>query len=191
MDPGLLNSRLYFPEFTVWGQKKIKTKRRDDEQNEENYEFIIRKRLNLSEYLTFQCDNITYIILTVEEYQKEKGYLLLRCEKARVHSYYDTCSVQRMVDAKKKNGASGQELTVIYSEVPCELVRLISGTANQSDHHNKTLYRYEVSLDNSWILMVGDQMIIKHKLDTYKAIVKSYFRTHIQQTVGIEMESEA
>jgi hypothetical protein len=191
MDPGLLNRRLIFSEFTVWGQKKIKTKRRDNEQNEENYEFIIRKRLNLSEYLTFQCDNITYIILTVEEYQKEKGYLLLRCEKARVHSYYDTCSVKRMVEANKKNGASGQELSVIYSEVPCELVRFISGTANQSDQHNKTLHRYEVSLDNSWILMVGDQMIIKHKLDTYKAIVTSYFRAHTQQTVGIEMESEA
>jgi hypothetical protein len=191
MDPGLLNKRLIFQEFTVWGQKKIKTKRRDNEQNEENYEFIIRKGLNLSEYLTFQCDNITYIILTVEEYQKEKGYLLLRCEKARVHSYYDTCSVQRMVEANKKNGASGQELSVIYSEVPCELVRFISGTSNQSDQHNKTLHRYEVSLDNSWILMVGDQMIIKHKLDTYKAIVTSYFRAHTQQTVGIEMESEA
>jgi hypothetical protein len=193
MNPGLLNKRLAFDPIgkTVWGRRFIKTKRRDDEQNEEMYDFIIRKTSNIKEYLTFLCEGISYIVLTVEEYQKEKGYLLLRCEKSRIHSFYDSCTVKRLVDATKYNGADGQELSTIYSEVPCELVQLISGSANQSEQQNDLIQRFELYLENSYVLNVGDELDILHKLDNYKAKVIGYFRTHTHQTVEIELESEA
>jgi hypothetical protein len=192
MNPGLLNKRLSFSSIgTLWGKKIVKTKRRDSEQNEETYDFLIRKNSGVQEYLTFNCEEISYIVLTVEEYQKEKGYLLLRCEKAKIHSFYDTCTVKRLVDATKDNGAAGQELSTIYSEVPCELVRLVSGSSNQSEQQNDLIQRFELFLENSFILKVGDELEIVHKLDTYKAKVTGYFRTHTHQTVDVELESEA
>jgi hypothetical protein len=191
MNPGLLNKRLSFQFGEIWGQKIVKTKRRDKEQNEESYDFIIRKNSNVQEYLTFLCEDISYIILTVEEYQKEKGYLFLRCEKSRIHSFYDSCTVKRFVDADKENGATGQVLSEVYNRIPCELVRLISGSANQSEQQNDLLQRFELYLENSYVLKVGDELEIIHKLDTYKAKVTGYFRAHTQQTVEIELESEA
>jgi hypothetical protein len=191
MNPGLLNKRLSFQFGEIWGQKIVKTKRRDKEQNEESYDFIIRKNSNVQEYLTFLCEDISYIILTVEEYQKEKGYLFLRCEKSRIHSFYDSCTVKRFVDADKENGATGQILSEVYTQIPCELVRLISGSANQSEQQNDLIQRFELFLENSYVLKVGDELEIFHKLDTYKAKVTGYFRTHTHQTVDVELESEA
>jgi hypothetical protein len=157
MNPGLLNKQLAFSTIgKVWGQRIVKSKRRDNEQNEESYDFIIRKRTEIEEYLTFNCEGISYIVLTVEEYQKEKGYLLLRCEKSKVHTFYDSCTIQRLVDAPKDNGATGQVLATIYSDVPCELVRVISSTSNQSDQQNEVIQRFELSLENSYILKIGD-----------------------------------
>jgi hypothetical protein len=192
MNPGLLNKKLSFGFGSIWGQKVVKTKRRDDEQNEETYDFIIRKNTNVKEYLTFICEDISYLVLTVEEYQKEKGYLFLRCEKSKIHSFYDSCTVQRlMADVKKMNGATGQVLTEVYKQIPCELVRLISGSSSQSEQQNDIIQRFELHLENFYVLKAGDELEIVHKLDTYKAKVTGYFRTHTHQTVDVEMESEA
>jgi hypothetical protein len=191
MNPGLLNKRLLFEFGGIWGKKTVKTKRRDDEQNEEMYDFIVRKNQNLKEYMTFNCEGTSYIVLTVEEYQKEKGYLLLRCEKSRIHSFYDTCTVKRLMDSTKENGADGQVLNIIYSDISCELIRVISGGASESQQQNNIIQRFELYLENSYSLMIGDDLEITHKLDIYKAKVKNYFRTHTHQTVEIELESEA
>jgi hypothetical protein len=193
MNPGLLNKRLAFASIgkTFWGQKIVKTKRRDDEQNEEMYDFIVRKNRNLKEYMTFVCEDTSYIVLTMEEYQKEKGYLLLRCEKSRIHSFYDRCTVSRLIDATKDNGADGQVLSNIFTDIPCELVRTTSGGASQSQQQNDIMQRFELYLENSYALMIGDELEITHKLDVYKVKVKNYFRTHTHQTIEIELETEA
>jgi hypothetical protein len=192
VNPGELNKRLSFESFNSWGKKIVKTKRRDDEQNEEMYDFIVRKNQNLEEYMTFDCEGVSYIVLTVEEYQKEKGYLFLRCEKSKIHSFYDSCTVQRLMDdVEKKNGATGQVLTEIYKQIPCELVRLISGSSSQSQQQNDIIQRFELHLENSYVLKAGDELEIVHKIDTYKAKVKGYFRTHTHQTVEVDVEREA
>jgi hypothetical protein len=191
MNAGKLNKRLYFDTFTIYGQKIIKNKRRDDEQNEESYEFIIRKRTGIEEYQTFICDNISYIILTVDEYQKEKGYLLLRCEKAKIHSFYDTCTVSRLVETETEYGETIHSLQPIFTNIPCELIRIISASMNQTDQHNEVALRYELNLENQYTIKNGDKVEIVHKQDIYKAIVQSYFRTHTHQIVQIELEGEA
>lgn len=191
MNPGLLNQRLTFTFGTIWAQKIVRAKRRDNEQNEEMYDFITRKNTNIQEYLTFLCEDISYIVLTVEEYQKEKGYHILRCEKSRSHSFYDTCTVTRYVDIMKENGADGLELVIIYSNIPCEMVRVISGGASDSQQQNDVVQRFELYIENSYILKIGDELEITHKLDIYKAKVTNYFRSHTHQIVEIELESEA
>jgi hypothetical protein len=197
MNTGLLNKKLSIytsnEQFVaeVWGNIIPRTKRRDKEQNEELYDIIIRKNSSVQEYLTINCEGTSYIILTVEDYQKEKGYLFLRCEKSRIHSFYDSCTVKRLVDADKENGATGQILSDVYTQIPCELVRLISGSSNQSEQQKDVLQRFELYLENSYVLKVGDELEIIHKLDIYKTKVTGYFRTHTHQTVEIELESEA
>ncbi|MCM3599389.1 hypothetical protein M3175_01495 [Robertmurraya korlensis] len=189
MNPGKLNKRLLFSFGMVWGQRVIKTKRRDFEQNEESYQFIIRKDSDVAEYQTFTCDGLTYLILTFEEVPK--GYLTLNCEKARKHSFYDSCNVSRMVNYKTDSGATRERLEVVLSQIPCELIRLVSGSANESEQERDVIYRFELHLENEHVLKAGDQLEITHKLDVYKATVQSYFRTHTHQTVELLMEDEA
>lgn len=189
MQPGLLNKRLAFSTFTAWGHRVVKTKRREFEQNEESYQFIIRKRSDIVEYQTFTCEGLTYLILTFDE--TPKGYLTLNCEKAKKHSFYDSCNVSRMIDYKSESGATRESLEVILSQIPCELVRLVSGSANESEQEQDVTYRFELHLENEHVLKAGDQLEITHKLDVYNATVQTFFRTHTHQTVELLMEDEA
>lgn len=192
MNPGQLNKRLIFSDIgAIWGKKVIKTKRRDAEQNEEHYDFIVRKRSDLKEYSTFICEGVSYDVLTVDDYQKEKGFLFLKCEKSKIHSYYDSCTVNRLVEVEKENGATKHEYAIIYTSIPCELIRLISGSANQTEQQNNIIQRYEINTENQYEIKIGDLLEVLHKKDLYKAKVTNFFRTHTHQIVNIELESEA
>lgn len=191
MNPGKLNKRLSFDGFIVYAQKFVKTKRRDDEQNEESYEFIIRKRNDVTEYQTFLSEGIKYLILTVDEYMKEKGYLLLKCEKAKVHSFYDLCTVSRFSETENEYGETIMGNAPVYTSIPCELIRLESSSDSNSEQENQIRQRYEVHTENQYQILIGDSLEITHKEDTYKATILNFFKTHTHQILEIKVEGEA
>jgi hypothetical protein len=200
MNPAKLNKRITFYSFDytsntetelfkVWSQKIVKSKRRDDGQNGEQYQFIIRKKAGIVPYLTIVCNGESFIVFTAEE--KEPGYLTLQCEKSKVHSFYDRCTVKRMSEVEKGNGASGFALSAVHIDIPCELIQLQSDSAEQTEQQQDLDYRYELHIENKYTLIPGDELEVKHKQDTYKARVTSYFRTHTHQEVAILIEDDA
>jgi cupin superfamily acireductone dioxygenase involved in methionine salvage len=141
------------------------------------------------EYQSFVCEGITYLILTFEE--TSKGYLTLICEKAKKHSFYDSCNVSRMVEYRTDSGATRERLELVLNQIPCELIRLVSGSTNKSEQEQDLTYRFELHLENQHGLKAGDELEITHKSDVYKAIVQNYFRTHTHQIIELLMEAEA
>lgn len=203
MNPGLLNKRLSFYQksiendqelltslFTIWGAQYIKTKRRSDEQNEESYEFLVRLNKNIEPYQIIQCENTWYDVLTVDPYQKEKGYLLLKCEKSKIHNFYDSAKVIRTewveVDYEDK-----EIPVVVYNNIPCQLIKIDTANINQTQQQLDTEIKYILQLETKYILKQGDKLEITHKQDKYKAFVDDFFRNHTFQEVTIRMEGEA
>lgn len=174
---------------TVWAERKVKTKRRDSEQNEEKYEFIIRKRPDVESYIQIQSEGIWYDILTVEE--EGRLYLLLTCEKSRIHSFYDTCEVKRIGWVTSESGEEKEALNTVYPSIPCELVRLQSDGTNETDQQNEILHNYILRMETKWNLKVGDTVDVQHKQDSYTFDVVSFFRNHLYQEVNVRIEGEA
>lgn len=191
MNPGKLNKRITFSSpisFTVWGQKIVKTKRQNSEQNEEQYEFIIRK-IPLQDYSVFTCEGTQYIIITADDWKP--GYLTLKCEKAKIHTFYDSLVVKRYTEIETEYGSTTHEWQTIYTDIPCEMVRIQSSSTSQSEQQNEVFQEYEVFVENSVSLKIGDLLEITHKGDSYKANVTKYFKTHTHQVISIKLESEA
>jgi head-tail adaptor len=204
MNPGELNKRLDFyqksiengqeviqPVFNVWGKKIVKSKRRDNEQNEESYNFIIRQRSDVAEYMMFQCDDIWYDVLTVEPYQKEKGYLLLTCEKAKIHSFYDTVTVTRTEWVETDWGEDVEQKVIVYENIPCELIKVDTTSMTKTQQQFDIKVKYTLHLETKYILKTGDQLDITHMQNKYTAYVEDIFRYHTYQEVTIRMEGEA
>jgi len=201
MNPGLLNKRLVFCKrnivngneqeeqlFTTWGQKVIKTKRRDEEQNHENYEFIIRKRL-IEEYSYFNCEGQFFDVITVEE--KEKGYYTLKCEKAHIHNFKDSTVVKRLAWIENQDHEDVPGLIDIYVDVPCQLIRNNDGGTNETEQQNEIDQRFILQLETKYNLKIGDTLEVQHKQDSYEFTVMEFFRYHTFQEVRLKLEREA
>lgn len=188
MNPGKLNKRLHFNRFSIWAQRIVKPKKRQNGQNQEEYEFIIRSR-EIDEYSTFACNDIQYIVLTIDYHSP--GYLKLTCEKSKIHTFYDTCTVSRMVETKGPNGSDRAELKVIYKNIPCELVRLASGSATESEQENAVRQNYDLWTTNNIDLLVGDSIEVTHKVDVFNVTVIDAFKSHTHQILSIKLEGEA
>lgn len=204
MNPGELNKKLYFYKKSVTdkqeklvflfksaGKMIIKTKRRADEQNGESYEFIIRNRNNVEDYQLIHCNDIWYDILTIEEYQKEKGYLLLRCEKAKIHNFYDSVTVTRTDWVETDWGEDKEQLIRVYDSIPCQLIKINSASVNQTDQQLDLNIKYAVEMETKYNLKIGDKLEIIHKQDNYDATVEDFFRYHTYQEITVKLEGDA
>lgn len=191
MNPGFLNKRLSFSFGSIWAKRIIKSKRRENEQNEEEYEFIIRKNNDIDPYLTFSSDGVKYLVLTVDNYEKEKGYMVLKCEKAKIHTFYDTCTINRYIESESVSGETISDFLPVYTNVACELVRLETATTNESEQQTDMNHRYELNVENEIDIKIGDKLDVSHKGDLYNVEVRDYFKTHTHQVVTIELEGEA
>jgi Phage head-tail joining protein len=200
MNPGQLNKRLKFFSFdyvsnsdnelfTVWGKKTIKNKRRDDEQNEERYEFVIRKRSNIVQYMTLVCEGETFTVFTIDE--KQPGYLTLLCEKDRIHSFFDTGVVKRNVEVDKPSGETVFEDTVIYPSIPGELVKIQNARSEETDQQNDISQYFLFYTQNKFTFKVGDKLEVTHKNQVYKGTVEESFKLHTHQQITFKLEGEA
>jgi hypothetical protein len=194
MNPGKLNKRVKLYDdstllTTVWANKIIRTKRRDDEQNEESYEFVIRKRSGLKPYLSLQCENEWFVLLTIDEF--EKGYLKLKCEKSKIHSFYDTCNVSRSQETETSYGETVIQDVPVYSNISCELIKIQNARANETEQHNEISQYYIFYTENKFTFKVGDTVEINHKGDIYKGHVEESFKFHTHQEVTFKLEGEA
>lgn len=203
MDPGRFNKRLEFYsksivagqeqqtlQFTVWGSRIIRAKRQSDGQNEESYDYLIRSNAAVVPYMLLQVDNTWYDVLTVEPYEKERGFLLVRCEKAKINNFYDSVTISRIGWAETDWGESVQSLTAVYSLIPCQLIKINSSTINQTEQQLDVKIKYVLQLETKYNVQIGDQLQINHKQDVYNAVVDDYFRNHTFQELTIRMEGE-
>lgn len=188
MNPGELNKRLNFDSFSIWGKRIIKNKKRQSGQNQEEYEFIIRNRI-IDEYSFFTCNDIKYIVLTVDN--DEPGYLKITCEKAKIHTFYDVCTILRMDDTVAPNGANRSELLKVYENIPCELVNLTSSNTNESQQENKMIQNYDLYVENDITIKVGDTIQVVHKNQSFDVTVLDSFKSHTHQIVSIKLDGEA
>ncbi|PGT89211.1 MULTISPECIES: phage head closure protein [Bacillaceae] len=191
MNPGLLDKRLSFSFGSIWAKRIVKSKRSENEQNEEEYEFIIRKNNEIDSYLTFTSDGVKYLVLTVDNYEKEKGYMVLKCEKAKIHTFYDTCTIKRYVESESVSGETISNFLPVYTNVACELVRLETATTNETEQQTDMNHRYELYVENETDIKIGDKLEVAHKGDLYNVEVRDYFKSHTHQVVTIELEGEA
>jgi hypothetical protein len=194
MNPGKLNKRVKLYDditllSTVWANKIIRTKRRDDEQNEESYEFVIRKRRGLKPYLLLQSENEWFVLLTIDEF--DNGYLKLKCEKSKIHSFYDTCNVSRSQETETSYGETVIQNVPVYSNISCELIKIQNARANETDQHNEISQYYIFYSENIYTFKVGDTVEINHKGDIYKGLIEESFKFHTHQEVTFKLEGEA
>lgn len=204
MNPSKLNKRLAFYnksivngdeqqtlQFTVWGSRIIRTKRQLNEQNEETYDFLIRSNASITPYMLLLVDNTWYDVFTVEPYEKERGFLLVHCEKAKINNFYDTVTVSRLGWTETEWGESVQSVSAVYTSIPCQLIKINSSTIDQTEQQLDIKIKYVLQLETKYNIQIGDKLEITHKQDVYNAIVDDYFRNHTFQEITIRMEGEA
>jgi Phage head-tail joining protein len=194
MNPGKLNKRVKLYDgisllSIVWANKIIRTKRRDDEQNEETYEFLIRKRKDLKPYMSLLCNDEWFVILTIDEF--DVGYLKLKCEKSKIHSFYDTCAVSRSQETETSYGETIIQQAPVYTDISCELIKIQNARANETEQHNEISQYYIFYTENKHTFKVGDAVEINHKGDIYKGLIEESFKFHTHQEVTFKLEGEA
>jgi Phage head-tail joining protein len=206
MNPGILNKRLFVYKKEIingqenmtyvtkmWGhivsKQKSREQHRDNGRTIEVYEIVIRKRNDIFPYMQILHDDTWYDILTVEE--KDRLYITLKCEKARVHQFYDVCKVSRFTWSENEDRETINTLSVIYPSIPCELIQLKNAATNETEQQTDINYVYILRMETKWNLQIGDTVEVQHRQDTYITTVQNFFRTHLYQEVALKLEGEA
>lgn len=202
MNPGQLKDRLTFYEVIfdngeeqlverckLWGQVKFKRNKFTDQQPEKSYQIVIRANKAIKPLMKALCQGKWYDIMAVDG--GEPGYFILDCILGYVHSLNDRCTVSRLQEMELASGETVHQPVVVMEQIPCELVKIDSGDALQTDTtHNIRLF-YKIHMETHRNIKIGDKLEVDHRGETLRFTVKECFKYHTFQEVIVEMEGEA
>jgi hypothetical protein len=202
MNPGKLKDRLTFYEtvfengeehlierFKLWGQIRFKKNKFSDQQPEKAFLIKIRANKYVKPLMKIMNQGKWYDVKAVDN--DEPGYSILDCTLGYVHSLNDLCSVSRLEEVDLTNGETVHRPVKIMENIPCELVKIDSGSSTQTDTTHNIRFIYKIHLETHRNLLIGDILEVIHRGETFQFTVKEYFKYHTFQEVLVEMEGEA
>lgn len=105
--------------------------------------------------------------------------------------YEDRCSITRMVDYKKPNGANGKRPEVILSDQPCRISQKALGTNGQTDTKNNIAYETKLFISPSVEIKQGDVINVTRNSVTRKYNAGEAFIYPTHQEISIQRDTES
>lgn len=106
-------------------------------------------------------------------------------------TYEDRCSITRMVDYKKPNGANGTRPEVILSDQPCRISQKALGSNNQTDTKNNIAYETKLFISPYLEIEQGDILNVTRNSVTRKYNAGEAFMYPTHQEISIQRDTEA